>query len=179
MKAMEIVIVGGIFAVISLFLFLLIHKNYKKKLSEKDEQIISMEESLDELQTKVKEMEKRRGFRVKLTDTECSFTLIDSNDKNLEPLKNKKGKGWVRDISWTGIKMACQYDLPIRKGIILQIEFAIKDEEFTVLGKIVRKEDLINEFHYGIEFIDMKVSEQQKLYQVLQYLVIEQEKKTN
>ncbi len=176
---MEIAIVGGIYTVFSVFLYFLIHSHYKKKLVYKDEQISLMQVTLNEMQTKVKELERRRGFRVTLTDTDCYFTLADSNDKNLEPLRNKKGKGWVRDISWIGIKMACQYDLPIRKGIILQIEFTIKNEEFTVLGKIVRKEDLMNEFNYGIEFTDMKVSEQQKLYQVLQYLVIEQEKKTN
>lgn len=168
---------GGAYTLILVFLYFLIHSHYKKKLVYKDEQISLMQVTLNEMQSKVKELERRRGFRVNLPDTECYFTLVDSNDKNLEPLKNKKGKGWVRDISWIGIKMACPYDLPVRKEIILQIQFTIKNEEFTVMGKIVRKEELIHEYNYGIELKHRNVNEQQRLYLLLQKMVLEQEKK--
>ncbi|XJZ27516.1 PilZ domain-containing protein [Bacillota bacterium Lsc_1132] len=167
-------------SILSAFLILLILINwfYQRQLREKLDLINALQESLNDLQAKLKEKERRESFRVKLLEQECTFEIIDFDDKLLEQLKHRQGKGEIRDISRTGLKLICDYDLPVRKHIFLQLYFLLQDEEFSFKGKIVRKEELMNDIIYGIEFIEADSTEQQRLYQVIQKLEIERRKKT-
>jgi hypothetical protein len=69
------------------------------------------------------EVEKRRAFRIKLHDQECTFELIGFGDKLLAPLKDKKGKGKIKDISYLGMKLSCKLDFPVRKKIFFASPF--------------------------------------------------------
>lgn len=173
------VIWGSILSVLLMALILwLIHWIHVKQLRKKDDQINLLKEALKDLQAKLKDKEKRRAFRVTLLDGKCIFEFIDFGDKLLEPLRHRKGEGKIKDISRTGMKMSCEIDLPVRKQIFLQLRFVIDDEEFSFKGRIVRKEELLNEIIYGIDFIEADPKEEQRLYQVIQRMEIERRKKT-
>lgn len=173
------VIWGSILSAFLIVLILfLIHGFYQRQLRKKLDPINALQESLADLQAKLKEKERRENFRVKLLEQECTFELIDFGDKLLERLKHRQGEGKIRDISRTGLKLICDYDLPVRKHIFLQLHFMLQDEEFSFKGKIVRKEELMNDIIYGIEFIEADSNEQQRLFQVIQKLEIERRKKT-
>lgn len=175
---MEKVIWGSILTVFLMILILLLmHWNYLRQLRKKDEQINLLKESLADLQAKLKDKERRRAFRIKLLDQVCIFEFIDFGDKLLEPLKHRKGEGKIKDISCTGMKLSCEFDLPVRKQIVLQLGFVLDDEEFSLKGKIVRKEELMNEINYGIDFIEAAPKEKQRLLQVIQRMEIERRKK--
>ncbi|HZG61775.1 MAG TPA: hypothetical protein VEY68_15085 [Anoxybacillus sp.] len=45
------------------------------------------------------------------------------------------------------MKLECDYDLPVRKGVFLQLHFVLDNEEFSFKGKIVRKEEWMNNNH--------------------------------
>jgi c-di-GMP-binding flagellar brake protein YcgR len=176
---MGIFVWGSILTLLLFMLILLLFYIYQQKqIREREKQINSLQQSLNDLQVKLKEMERRRAFRIKLPEQDCIFELIDFDDKLLERLKYKKGKGKIRDISLSGIKLECDYDLPVRKGIFLQLHFVLQDVEFSFKGKIVRKEELMKNIIYGIEFIDVNLKEQQRLYVVLQKISVENRKKT-
>ena len=168
-------------SILTVFLMMLIlwlrHWLYVRQLRKKDREINLLKESLTDLQAKLKDMERRRAFRIKLIDQKCIFGLIDFGDKLLEPLRHKKGEGKIKDISHTGIKLSCEFDLPVRKQIVLQLQFVLDNEEFSFKGKIVRKEELMNEINYGIDFIEADPKEKQRLYQVIQRMEIQRRKK--
>ncbi|MED5052947.1 PilZ domain-containing protein [Anoxybacillus rupiensis] len=174
---MEIMI-SGIFVCLFLLIFSLIlfHAFYKQQLRKKEEQIHTLKESVTDLQIKLKDKEKRKAFRVKLFEQECHFELLESGNQPLGNLKNKKGAGQINDISRTGLQISCTLDLPVRKQIFLQIYFVIDGEPFSLKGRIVRKEELINHVIYGIEFVDLHQRDQQKLHRLIQRLEIERRK---
>lgn len=74
--------------------------------------------------------------------------------------------------------MICDYDLPVRKQISLQLYFVLQNEEFSFKGKIVRKVEQLNNIVYGIEFIEVNDKEQQRLHLLIQQMEIERRKKT-
>lgn len=169
-------------SIVSVFLMMLIllqmHRSYVRQLRKKEAQIKVLKESLTDLQAKLKDKEIRKAFRIKLLDQKCIFEFIDFGDKLLEPLKHRKAEGKIKNISRTGMKLSCEFDLPVRKQILLQLHFVLHDEEFSLVGKIVRKEELMNNIYYGIEFIEPDSKEQQRLFQVIQKMEIEKRKKT-
>ncbi|WP_027416508.1 PilZ domain-containing protein [Aneurinibacillus terranovensis] len=171
---MEIVLT----AFLMILILFLIHGFYVRQLRKKDDQINAFKESLTDLQAKLKDKERRRAFRIKLLDQECTFELIDFGDKLLEPLKHRKGEGKIKNISRTGMKLRCEFDLPVKKQIFLQLHFVLHDEEFSFKGKIVRKEELMNDIFYGIDFIEVNPKEQQRLLWVIQKIEIERRKET-
>lgn len=176
---MEKVIWGSILTVFLIILILLlIHWIYMRQLRRKDDQIYLLKESLTDLKAKLRDTERRRAFRINLLDQVCIFEFIDFGDKLLEPLMQRKGEGKIKNIGRTGIKLSCEFDLPVRKQIFLQLYFVLDDEEFTFKGKIIRKEELMNEIIYGIDFIEADPKEEQRLLQVIQRMEIERRKKT-
>ncbi|EHL74634.1 hypothetical protein HMPREF1015_03272 [Bacillus smithii 7_3_47FAA] len=136
-----------------------------------------MKKSLTDLKAKWNEVERRRAFRIKLLDQECKLESIGFGDKLLEPLKHKKGEGKIKDISYLGMKLSCKLDFPVRKKIFLRLHFVLCDEEFSLKGKIVRKEERMDDIFYGIEFIELHHQDQQRLYQVIRKLELERKKK--
>lgn len=155
----------------------LIHWFYARQLRKRDYQIDTLKKSLIDLKAKWNEVEKRRAFRIELLDQECEFELIGFGDKMLEQLKYKKGKGKIKDISYSGMKLSCKLDFPVRKKIFLRLHFVLYDEEFSLKGKIVRKEERMDDIFYGIEFIELDHQDQQRLYQVIRKLELERKKK--
>lgn len=155
----------------------LIHWFYARQLRKRDYQIDTLKKSLIDLKAKWNEVERRRAFRIELLDQECEFELIGFGDKMLEPLKYKKGKGKIKDISYSGMKLSCKLDFPVRKKIFLRLHFVLYDEEFSLKGKIVRKEERMDDIFYGIEFIELDHQDQQRFYQVIRKLELERKKK--
>ncbi|MBB5325647.1 hypothetical protein HNQ34_002748 [Anoxybacillus tepidamans] len=113
---MSIMVWGSILAILLVLILLLIYISKQKQLREKDEYIDSLQQKLTELHDKLKKMEKRRAFRINLLEPECIFELIACGDQLLKRLKHKKGKGKIKDISLTGVKLECDYDLPVRNS---------------------------------------------------------------
>lgn len=176
---MGIVLLGSILSALMMVLTLLYtHWFYNRKLRIKDEQINALQESLTDLKEKMKDKERRNAFRISLHEQKCTFEFIDFGDKLLEPLKHRKGEGKIRYISRTGLQMICDYDLPVRKQISLQLYFVLQNEEFSFKGKIVRKVEQLNNIVYGIEFIEVNDKEQQRLHLLIQQMEIERRKKT-
>ncbi|WP_019004301.1 MULTISPECIES: PilZ domain-containing protein [Cohnella] len=169
--------------ILSMFLLLLVvflfgYWFHIKQLRKKDDQINGLKESISGLQAKLAEMERRRGYRIQLPDQQCLFAFIGFGDPLLEPLTNRKGEGKIENISRTGVKLSCEFDLPVRKRIFVQLHFALHGEEFSFKGKIVRKEETMKEIMYGIDFIEVDPKEQQRLVQTMQKIEIEKKKMT-
>ncbi|PWA12761.1 PilZ domain-containing protein [Pueribacillus theae] len=136
-----------------------------------------MEKSLANMQFELEIVKKNRAFRLKLFEQECIFELIDFGDKLLEGLKHKTGKGKILDISHTGMKLNSELNFPVRKEIFLQLYFELQKEKFSLKGKIVRKEEFLNDFSYGIQFIGVNPVEEQRLYMLIQKIEIEKRSK--
>lgn len=158
-------------------ILLLIYLFFKRQVSRKDSQINELLKSLSDQQAKLKDEEKRQAFRMKLLEQKCALEFVDFGDESLEKLKHRKVEGQIKDISRTGIKLICEFDLPVRKQITLQLNFVLQDEDFSFKGKIVRKEEKLNDITYGIEFIEVGEKEQQQLFKVLQTMEIERKGK--
>lgn len=59
------------------------------------------------------------------------------------------------------MKFVCDYDLPVRQNITIQVFLKIKDEKFSIKGKMIRKEEHLknNYIAYGIRFIETNPNE--------------------
>jgi len=144
----------------------------KKQIRQRDIHINNLMESLAGLQMKLKDKERRKAYRLKLTEQKCFFELIDFGDPLLNKLKHRESEGLLKDVSRTGAQFTCPIDLPVRKEIILQIYFSLQDEAFSFKGKIVRKEEQLQHITYGVHFIDIDEAEQQRHVRRLQKMEI-------
>lgn len=150
---------------------------FQKQIRIKNSQIHALQQENHELQVRLKEKERRNAYRVQLLEQTCKFEFINFGDKALEKLINRKGEGKIRDISRTGMKLICNYDLPVRKKVFLQLHFVLFNEEFSLKGKIVRKEELMNDIVYGIEFMEINSTDKERLYRLIQRAEINRRKK--
>lgn len=122
--------------------------------------------------------DQRKDFRVSVNEKGCLVEFLEFENKNLNKLKNKTFNGYIENISASGIKLSCGYDLPVKESIIIETKFSFKDEEFCLKGELKRKEEHNhkNLFIYGVHFIEISSEEQRRLSVALNEMIIEQRK---
>ncbi|CAH0121368.1 hypothetical protein PAE9249_03896 [Paenibacillus sp. CECT 9249] len=170
------IVIGVATAIACLVVLWLLYLYHSKRMKKKDAEINELLVAIKNLQDKLKDKERRKAFRVKLLEHKCTIEFVNFGDPALEKLLHRKSEGIVKDVSRTGVKLVCPFDLPVRKDITLILQFMIHEEEFTFKGKVVRKEEHSEEITYGIRFIEVNVKDQQRLIQVLQQLELERRK---
>nr|WP_281393986.1 PilZ domain-containing protein [Texcoconibacillus texcoconensis] len=140
-------------------------KNLVKQKGENERLL----ENVYHLKQKQQEIERRKAFRLEVSNVDCEITLNGIGDRKLNHLIGKKGTGTIHDLSANGARLACHYDLPVRKGIIIGIDFIFREEHFSFRAKLVRKIEHFegNHVEFGIEFIGMSIQEQEQLSSLL------------
>jgi c-di-GMP-binding flagellar brake protein YcgR len=121
----------------------------------------------------------RQNFRVPLTGTQCSIEFLDFEEKRLNKLRHKKVDGNIENISLGGMKFSCNIDLPVKTSISINSSFNLKNEEFSLNGEIIRKEEYTKTrlFCYGVQFDELSSEDEKVLSKTLNNLIIEREKK--
>ncbi|TMW72971.1 PilZ domain-containing protein [Alteribacter natronophilus] len=77
----------------------------------------------------------------------------------------------IEDMGLGGMCFSSNIDLPAHPGLVLQVNFALADQEFVSLGKIKRRQDEGGLYTYGLEFI-MKEEARQELFVALTKLQV-------
>lgn len=170
----------GIIFVLSLGMLIDQYVSRKKKSEEKDLQIMELQNTEKPIRQRQNITYTRKFFRVDVPDIECNFEFAYIGGQSFNLLKNKKGVGKIKDISAGGIKMICDYDIPLRTEVIINIEFELKNEPFSLKAQILRKEEHYNlpYFVYGMQFVDMNLKDEERLLFILNQIEIEQRKIT-
>lgn len=117
----------------------------------------------------------RKTFRVVVNENHCSVRFLELENSRLQKLKGKRFDGYLENISIGGLKLICDYDLPVKQNIFIEISFRLKDEKFCLKGEILRKEvhNHKDMFVYGIKFVDISDEKQELLNKVLNQIIFE------
>lgn len=175
---LEIALVVSNFFLIYLFLI------EKKKEKQLKEELQGMFQTMSEQKLELKKFSqkklvdnKRKAFRVMIPEAELHFRIC-ATDSVISKLLNKRGVGYIQDISYTGIKFTCDYDLPVRHNIMIEIEFTINNESFILEGLVIRKEShkQIKNVVYGASFINVSPSEEKRLMKCIHELELQKKK---
>ncbi len=123
-------------------------------------------------------LNRRKHFRVTLTE-DCVSEFLYFENKKLEQLKHKKFTGKIQDISVSGLKFTCPYNLPVKQKIVFNITFSIKNIPFTLKAQFIRKEEYLQKdtFIYGVQFIDISKDEQKHLNLLLNKIELQRRQK--
>ncbi|MBZ9533232.1 EAL domain-containing protein [Cytobacillus oceanisediminis] len=93
----------------------------------------------------------------------AQMTLISINGRKVDLGKTEV---LVKDIGFGGIKIVSTLELPVRSDFILQFEAMIMNQQVTLNGVIVWKQEDNDVYQYGINF-DVKPEEKEDLIQLL------------
>lgn len=117
---------------------------------------------------------RRSFFRVRLANHPATLRVLQVADRraDLPPFR-----GWMEDLSAGGCAVACDLDLPIRLGVVMEIEFQLFDEVFRLRAEPLRKIDDRRHFSYGLSFLDLKEGTRARLVRVLHRLEIEERRR--
>lgn len=94
---------------------------------------------------------RRNYYRINLMfplSSQMSLTSINGHKVELG-----KTEVLIEDIGFGGIKFLSNIDLPVRPDLVLQFETKIMDQEVTLLGTIVWKQEVRDFFQYGFQFM--------------------------
>ncbi|MFS0672057.1 PilZ domain-containing protein [Ornithinibacillus sp. 179-J 7C1 HS] len=150
---------------ISLILIALIvlidKKNRKIKMLESQLDILNSNRTVATL----KKLSGRKNYRVKVYNCPAELTILDSEENKFKKLNGKKFDGSIEDISLSGVRIKCEYSLPVNVKFKLRINFTLKNEEFKLDALLIRKEEhfKIKSITYGIEFIEPQQEEIKRL----------------
>ncbi|MDA8441800.1 MAG: PilZ domain-containing protein [Peptococcaceae bacterium] len=112
------------------------------------------------------EGEKRRFFRVKFAKyLDCSAKIVRINQEVVE--SNKHIDLTIVDLSGGGAQAKSQLDIPFTVKVVLEPQFTLENENFRFTGQISWKNKANNEYRYGIEFVDVAKTEEQRLIKCL------------
>ena len=148
----------------------------RSEIKKRETRIHDLTNVISKLQMDLESKEKRQAFRLQLLNQQCEYEFIEFGDHALDKLKHRKGTGNMKDISRNGMQFICQIDLPVRKEIVLGLRFSLKDENFEMKGRIVRKEESLQHYAYGIQFIEIEPAEQQRLVRSIHQMELENRK---
>ncbi len=178
--------VSSIFILLILFFLLMgiigvFFQLYRGKLKKKEHQINELLKQVKRLRDQITKVNKRRGFRLDMADYECDFQFIELEDPTLQELKNREAAGKIKDISIIGMRIGCNYDLPLKNNITIKIEFKLQSECFSLQALLTRKEKHIDnpDVIYGMQFVEMSLDDNSRLLQCLKNIEIERRKRLN
>ncbi|MDA3129435.1 PilZ domain-containing protein [Aliibacillus thermotolerans] len=157
-----------LFLCLFLVLFLITIVSFAVEIQHKKRDIQRLKKTIAELEKKLNQKHYRQDHRVEFTSKKCTFEIIRIGNQIFQQSERKQGQGDALDISRSGLKLLCRYDLPVRKKIILQLKFHVNNKPFVLTGKIVRKEETLEQVAYGIQFIGNDEKLLQQLAQQLQ-----------
>lgn len=142
--------------IIILLIFFLMVLIYKRELNTKKKQIENLTENLDDLNEKLQEKDRRKSFRLKTESEECEFQILKIGDKNINLIKGRKGSGVISDVSFTGLRLESEFDLPVKDVVEIELVFEFNNYPVELKGLLVRKEENINNsnFTYGVKLIE-------------------------
>ncbi|MEC0181229.1 PilZ domain-containing protein [Paenibacillus peoriae] len=145
----------------------------KKQLGIKELEKKELKKSLEEANSK---LNRREAFRLGVPDEGCAFEFLHFGDETLAGLTHRKGIGKIQDISAKGLRLICDYDLPLKKTILIQIEFELNKEPFTLQAHLIRKEAHISQpfITYGLIFVEMIPTDQERLVYCINQRVLKQ-----
>ena len=83
----------------------------------------------DNLDKKLKDKERRKSFRLKVDIEECEFQILKIGNKNIDRVKDRKGFGIIKDLSFTGLRLESAYDLPVKDVVEIKLEFEFDEHE--------------------------------------------------
>ena len=107
---------------------------------------------------------RRKYNRLHLTfPLSAQMTLISINGRKVDLGKTEV---LVKDIGFGGIKIVSTLELPVRSDFILQFEAMIMNQQVTLNGVIVWKQEDNDVYQYGINF-DVEPEEKEGLIQLL------------
>ncbi|AET58036.1 PilZ domain-containing protein [Paenibacillus terrae] len=134
----------------------------KKQLGMKELEKKEIKKLLEEANSK---LNRREAFRLGIPDEGCAFEFLHFGDETLARLTHRKGIGKIQDISVKGLKLICDYDLPLKKPVLIQVEFELNKEPFVLQAHLIRKEAHISQpfITYGLVFAEMSSSDQERL----------------
>lgn len=97
---------------------------------------------------------------LKMYDTNilpCTMDVVDMDGSAPPDLQDIKG--WMEHLDLKGLRFTCQLDVPARKDIRIRVHFALHDEDYSIDGTLLRKEEYLRsqQLAYGIAFRDMDV----------------------
>lgn len=134
----------------------------------------------DELKQELELIENRRQatrFNVGVT---CMTRITGSGDPSCAHFIGQQQTGEILNISITGIKVALDLDVPVRKMMEVELSFEVRGNPCKLQGVIVRKEEYLRlepKLVYGIRFADMDTEEKERLQLMINYLQTDQIKK--
>lgn len=113
----------------------------------------------------------RRYFRLVLGDHPATMQVTQIGDR---PGNTDPKTVYLADIGGGGMKIVCNDDLPIRRGVVASFRFDLAGHIFSLQGTLVRKLDALTRFEYGVAFTDLDDRQQSLLISILWRLQIEQ-----
>lgn len=162
-----------------LFISTIFIKKYKKLIDIKNHQIKELHKTIASLEAKIKRKERRQSFRARVENVTCEFLFYKIGGKKITPPKNLKGLGVVVDIGYLGMRFMYENEITIRKNVELEIMFQLENESFKLIGKLVRKEENLNNNYitYALQFMDVYTKEQRKLFGIIRKMEIKERRK--
>lgn len=172
---MSIILILLILLVLLIGVIVVFFQLYRGKLKKKEHQINELLKQVKQLRDQIKNVNKRGGFRLDMADEECGFQFTELEDSSLQVLKNRKGVGKIKDISIIGMRIGCNYDLPLKNNVTIKIEFKLQSECFSLQALLTRKEKHIDspDVIYGTKFVEMSLDDNKRLLQCLKNLETE------
>ncbi len=119
------------------------------------------------------------NFRLEIPSKESFLILKKIENEDFTKLIGKIIKGNIKDISTTGVKFTCPYNLPVHLKIKVEVCFKLGNKDLKFNGCIVRKEEHLSRKskNYGIKFIEITSKEQENLIIELRKLEAQQRRK--
>lgn len=149
--------------------FTFLSKEKRKKAGSVSSEIIQAEDKFVNKTQIYTGKNRRKCFRVEVDNIYCIIKFIDFANSKLNKLKNRTINGYIENISLSGLKIVSDYELPVRSDIRITISFKLEDYVFTMKGKIVRREDHIENKYvgYGVEFLELLPNQRKQLNMLL------------
>src|SRR5690625_41990 len=151
------ILVALVFVILSLItLIIYFIFEYKRHLNQKDAQIKKLSQKIDDFEKRLKEKDRRNSFRLEADIEKCKFQILKIGDKEIDLIKGRIGLGIIRDVSFTGLRLESEFDLPVKDVVEVKLEFEFENHELELKGLLLRKEEHINNknFIYGIKLIE-------------------------
>jgi c-di-GMP-binding flagellar brake protein YcgR len=114
---------------------------------------------------------RREYFRMELGAMTAAMQILEVGQR---PITTYPRTVSVLNASAGGLYIMAEDDLPVRRGVIAQFDFALGQSNFSLRGVLVRKLDDRVTYKYGVEFIDVDEYQRGLLVAALGRMQVEQ-----
>lgn len=177
-----IVIIYQTILIVFLSIFIFRSRKLLKQKKNQNQNIISKKNEDFLIKPSIKHIgkERRNNARLSTPDIRCIVKFISFEDEKLKKLINKQFYGNLENISVGGLKFNCEYNVPVREKVIVQVSFNLMDYNYSLKAEVVRKEEIlvIKEYCYGLRFIEIDIPQEKLLLKTINNLIIENKRKS-